>query len=1366
MRASTKHRILLIINVLLLHSFCSISYSNEIVFEKIDNREGLSSDQINKIYQDLSGYIWIATDDGLNRFTGTEFKVFRHEKSNPNSLSSSHVRCVSSAPDGKLWIGTKEDGINILNPVNEKIQRITTADEDFGLIDNNINNIICDSKGRMWISTVAGLSCYDTKSQSPISMELPTEKVGSVIYEDAQGNIIIGSWAHSLYIFNEETQSVEPIDKNGENKIRGAVKCIFEDQDGYLWVGTWGRGLYKVRLVNKQLEFITHSDIWNDHYSKENTYNIVYDIIQDKDGKLWLGTDVGLGIIHQPEEVQINISWIAPGKEKYNFRAKDASCLFIDAANTVWIGTQGDGISKADFNQSNFKTYKSNTRDAGNGSEIFRSFWYHNDELYVGINALGFGKYDLEKEEFTPYTQLPLFNGFKKSSVEINAITSCVPLNKHTLWMMTRYKGALAYDTKFHKLQQIYFPLNINEGACYLIEKNKIWVGTNSGLMLCVPDSKRKGLFPYKKIIYQHSDDDINSISRNKISHILRDKDGRVWVSFFDGGIDEVIEDPMDPEKIHFKKGIKDDIEFIPDINLMYEDSRGYIWLGTEGNGLWLFHKSNNNIVNFSTSTAIRGNSIYGIIEDDQNHLWLSTNRGLSSINILNLGNPYVINYTVEDGLQGNIFNRNASFKNEKGELFFGGYHGFNCFHPDDIRYNNYMPPLVFTSIEVDRAQIDLDYRLGEALVLNHKNKSFQINFAALSYTKSTNNQYRYKLDGYDQEWLSTDKGLNKAIYGKLPAGEYKFLLMGSNNNGVWSEHPLTLDIIVKKSPFKTLLAYTLYFLITILILWSIFYYTKRHFTLEQAYKDEQNERHRAEKINQFKLKFFTNISHELLTPLSIISNAIEMYLEKKPQEGPELAIVQRNTNRLKRLITQLLDFRKAEGDSRKLMVEKCNFNHIISSMSDNFLPLCEKKNINFITKGHIDQEIYVDIDKIDKMLHNILSNAFKHTPENGEIWLEYQTFEKENKTYVKLSISDSGKGIPEGKLETIFERFYRIDESKHESGAGIGLAFTKSLVTLHKGQIEARNNEKGGASFILEFPVSRACYHEDEIAQKTDPNRKVEYAFADEMDEIKVPLRMVRENQEDLPKILLVEDNIDMRTIMRKYLSKYFDVYEGNNGVEGLEVLKKVDIELIISDIMMSEMDGLTFCRQVKNDISTSHIPVILTTAKRTQENFIEGYEAQADSYITKPVNLQLLLVRIINLLKQRDELRKVFSNGHEKKKIDLDINNLDQELFDKLDKYILDNISNNDLSIGMLAEHVNISSSVFYRKIKSFTGMSPNEYLRSKRLNVAAQMLKNGYSASNVAYECGFSNPSYFGVCFKKEFGVTPKKYVDNLQ
>jgi len=1339
--------------------------ANDIIFDRINNSQGLSSDMIYDIVQDPNGFIWIATEDGLNCYTGTEFFVYRHRKNDPQTLSSSTIRNMCVAPDGKIWAGTFTHGVDIVDPITRTVTSFSAKNGYFDLPDQHVNRLLCDSKGRIWIQTPQQVVLYDTRDKSHTLLPNKKRQLNVSAIEDSQGRILMGTWNSHVMMYDEKQADFIALPTNGDGFGNHPIRSLYEDRQGHLWVGTWEGGIYKTILKEGKLEILSQQDLNNKNFSSDNRYNIVYDICQDRNGTIWLGTDVGLGLIKKPYDEQIEIEWVPTGHQVNELMAKDATNLFIDNANTIWIGTQGKGIYKVDFHRSSFTTYTSRTNTKEFSSDIFRSFWYYNDELYAGINALGFGKYDLEEQRVIPFERLPEFKALYDVYPNINTVLAFVELDERFILFMTRYNDIITFDRQKNKVKRLNLPLNYTENSCYLAEKDRIWLGTPTGLMLAIKDENNKNFLPYTRTKYQHSSRHELSPQMNAISSIIRDQEGQLWVSYSEGGIDKVIEDPNRPNRLHFHRAILADSKDMPNITLMFEDSNGTIWVGTEDAGLWQFLKDEKRLCEYEHNKSISGSRVVSMLEDDNKHLWISTNKGLSSIGLNASKAPHVINYSAEDGLQGNIFLLHSAFKSPQGYLAFGGYYGFNYFNPNKINYNNFVPPLSFTHIEVDHEERIIDYRNNEALELTHQNSSIQLTFNALSYTQSKNNQYLYKLEGFDNQWIKAEKGENKANYGKLPAGQYRFMLKGGNNSGIWNDTPISLAITVKKSPFKTVLAYIIYLLIFLSGSYAYFYYTTRNLKLKQEVKEEHNERLRVEKINQFKLKFFTNISHELLTPLSIISNAIEQYIAQKPNEAKHLAIVQRNTNRLTRLINQILDFRKAEGSRRKLSVEFCQLDYIISTVKDNFDPLCAKKEIDFIVKGSVKDKVCLDVDKIEKILHNILSNAFKHTPEKGSIKLEYFTTFNNKNEELTLKISDSGKGIPEAHLETIFERFYRIDDSKHESGAGIGLAFTKSLVSIHKGQIKAENIPDGGALFTVKLPVSEWVYSEDEM-NKNPMDREPEYAFAEEMDNIKVPLRDVRESDRQLPRILIVEDNHDMRTILRNFLSKYFEVYESENGLQGLETLSQIDIEIIISDIMMPEMDGLTFCRKVKKNITTSHIPVILTTAKRTEENFIEGYEAQADSYVTKPVNLQLLLVRIINLLNQRSQLREIFTQKDDNTTADFNINNLDQELFEKLNKYIDDNIMNTELSIGMLSEHVGISSSVFYRKIKSYAGMSPNQYLKTRRLNKAAELLQKGMIPSSVTYECGFSDPSYFGVCFKKQFGVSPKKFVEKKQ
>jgi len=1352
--------------IILLTSFVSIRNLGAFAlnFEKIDNRVGLSSDNVTCIFQDDEGFIWIGTLDGLNCYTGTEFKVYKKKRNDKGSISSSRIRGMCSAPDGKLWVATENHGINILDRHTGQFVKLNTTSPDLPLLSNQINTIYRDSKDRIWITTPDGINMYDAASEQMKSYFLKSPRSHfSSTFEDAKGHIFIAAWNKRMFYYVPEIDGFKQIDLPGK-LMNSPIKSMCEDHQGYLWLGTWAGGLYKTRYENGSIQIIEYFEISNQYYSSDQTFSIVYDMAIDRDGHLWIGSDVGLGVIHSGEH---SIEWIPPGTSSNSFNEKDARHLCVDAANTLWIGTFGDGVSKLDFNHTAFETYTIKATPSKYSTNIFRSFWYFNDELYTGVSALGFGKYDLEERRFTPYTSLPEFKGLHKFQGEINCVISFEQLSDRYLWIGTRYRGLYIYDLETHQAHKIKLPINYNRNSCYLIEEDRIWIGNESGLVLCLKDSSSKNpVFPYSKTSFKKAEGQEGGLSGSAIVGIIRDKDQRVWLAYQDGGIDEVIYDEAAPKELSFiPSTVNTRYDYLPMGTTLYEDSQGHIWLGTSGDGLWLFDKEEKMLENFSAKHAIPGDIVSSIIEDDYQQLWFSSNSGLTRLRIQDLNQPSFTNYTVEDGLQGNIFIENSLAKSAHGELIFGGYHGFNYFDPSEIRHNHYIPPLAFTSIEVDRTLKHINPE--EDIVLSHRNNSIQFSFVALSYTKSENNTYQYKLDGYDDTWIKANKGSRTAVYGKLPPGNYTFMVKGSNNNGIWNEKPIAQTIRVKKAPYNTAFAYVLYVSAVLMVFWLYFHYTNRSFKLKQAVLNEQNERQKAEKIDQFKLKFFTNISHELLTPLSIISNAIEQYLDKKPDEGPDLAIVQRNTNRLSRLINQILDFRKVEGSSRKLSVEPAEVNIILSSITDNFIPLCEKKNIRFNVKGNVQDGLFIDIDKIEKILHNLLSNAFKHTPENGEITLAYKTYVNKGVNYLTVSISDSGKGIPEDLMNQIFERFYRIDDRKHEPGAGIGLAFTRALLNLHKGNISVENIPEGGAKFTFEVPVSEHVYSDDEKRQEdSDEQEEVEYSFAEEMDEIKIPLRENRETKGELPKILLVDDNHDMRTIMRNFLSKYFEIYESENGYQGLATLNTVDIDLIVSDIMMPEMDGITFCRKVKNNIVSSHIPVILTTAKRSQEDFIEGYEAQADSYITKPVNLKLLMVRIINLINSRKKLHKIFSGENQEAELSkLDISSLDQQLFEKINRVIEENLSDCDLTVSRLSKDVGVSTSALYRKVKSFAGLSPNEYIRTKRLNYAAELLRQHCTPTEATYKCGFSDPSYFSACFKKQFGVPPRKYIESL-
>lgn len=1341
--------------------FQNLIQASDFTFEREDMRQGLSSDMITDFCQDAQGFVWISTLDGLNKSFDNEYEVYQLGQS-----SSTNIRTMCLSNDNELWLGTLDEGIIVFNPLTHTKRYIDTKSEPLRLSNDRVNCLLTDSKGRIWIGTPVGLCQYNPLTDSMIVYQ-PTQVIGientyvTSVYEDSHGRLFVGTWGQSFYYYNERDDSFIPLSLTDDLSAQ-RIWSFCEDSYGDLWIGTWGGGLYKTRFKDDfSLEVMSSQMLENNSFDKESIFNIIYSMKSDDEGRLWLGTDAGLGLITDPSDEKLTIEWMSIEYGDSHYIPKDIYRLFIDAAHSLWVGTNEHGVIKGNLRAPSFHTFTTNMQDSKPSANTFCSFWEYKGSLYAGVQSLGFGKYDISNKQFTPFVDIPSYKGFENLGIPLNAIIHCtVEEEKNVLWMVTRYRGLVKYDLNKKRLFTPQLNISNYENVAFFYEKDKMWLGTDENLVKFTKDEKSSDYgFGYKSQVFRRSSQGQSALPFGRISDIMRASDGRLWVSSKEGGVYEVVEKD---EVLTFNKikAIGDAEFYSTPIQNIFEDSHGNLWFGSLGRGLWLYSVEKNKVVNYNTVASIWGETVFSVLEDEFRNIWLSTNKGISCINV---SKGSVINYTIEDGLQGNTFVNKAAYKDGDGNLYFGGYYGFNKFNPRQIKHNTYIPPLVFTALTVDDEPVYFDYTQDLPLVINYKQNSFSVSFSALSYIHSENNHYSYMLEGFDKSWVYAGTGREKVIYGQIPPGNYTFKVKGSNNNGIWNDEPLKLSIVVKKSPYKTILAYVIYFILFLSIALSLFYIWKRDFNLNQAYKEEQNERYRADKINQFKLRFFTNISHELLTPLSIISNAIEQTSEQKSYKKEDLGVINRNTQRLIKLINQLLDFRKVENGTKKMEVCCLSFDSLVASLLDNLQPLCEKKKITLRVEGHIGKDVYFDPDKLDKILHNLLSNAFKYTPAGGDIVLSYEMRVKDNYEMLFVRVDDSGNGIPEKDLAHIFERFYRVEDYKREAGAGIGLAFTKALISLHKGSIGVENNTSGGASFYFELPVSLHCFSDEEILP-TKPEEKPKSTdfLIDEQSVCDSPLIQQVFTTKNKVKILLVEDNSDMRSILKKYLESRFEIFEAEHGVKALEVLDFTDIDLIVSDVMMPEMDGITLCKKLKGDINTSHIPVILTTAKRTEEDVIEGYGALADSYVTKPVNMKLLLVRIENILAQREKLRQKFSKGLSILADEVCITDLDKELMSKINSTIKDNISNSSFTVVMLHKIVGSSESVVFRKIKALSGKSPNQYIREIRINYAAQLLKKGVKAVEASYQSGFTDPSYFSACFKKQFGVTPSKYL----
>ncbi len=1331
-------------------------YSVDFDYKYLDSRLGLSSDNVTDFCQDSEGFMWVGTLNGLNLFTGKHFRTYKTYSENKENVTA-----VAESQNGDLWIGTIDNGITVFNRKTNKSRKFTNQSKKNSILDDKVNDILCDSKGRVWIATSSGLNRYDEAIDSMFSygagdddrfLRTQTFK----LYEDAQGRIFISTWSNSICCYDDKDGRFHQIKKISGGVLRKSWSFC-GDIYGNLWVGTWGDGLYKIRITdNYRYEELAHISVVNEHVDKDITFDVVYDLTIDKHNRLWLGTDVGLGLINLKESPIVNIEWIPLEYGDQKFMIKDITKVFIDAEESLWIGTFEFGVCMLRPDGIPFKTYQIYNGKGKPSTNSFSAFWEYDNQLFVGVQSIGYGVYDLVKKQFTPYQELEKEKNFSSFYSGLNAIVGCSQIDDDYQWLLTRYMGLIRKDLHTGELFQVPVKRMAGNNLSYVVEQDRIWMcnGGPSVVLLTKDTLLNTADFPYRTELFGAKD-----LPHSNISNLYLDSDSKLWLTSLSGGV--VYATKVKDSTYCFKLlDVPGSEEFNKiKVQSVLEDSKKNMWFGTINNGLWCYSRTKQELFSYNSGVSFAELTVFAIEEDDIGNIWASTNGGL--LCVLEASGQ-TINYTVDDGIQGNTFIKNASYKDHKGNLYFGGYHGFNVVNPHTITYNTYIPPLAFTSLMIDNMPEYIDYTVGEPLVLTHYHKSFSIEFDALSYQSSDNNHFLYKLEGFDDNWVSSENDLNRVVYGKLPPGKYTFKLKGSNNNGVWNNVPLKLNVEVKQSPYKTLGAYLVYFLILLVILSVIYYFWHGDMLLKKSIKDEQEERLRANELNQFKLRFFTNISHELLTPLAIISNATEKVNEDKKYSAEHFNIISQNTIRLLHLINQLLDFRKTETGMKKIKVSENHIEGLVNSLYDNFTSLCEKKNISFVLKGAISENLWFDGDFLDKIFHNILSNAFKYTQKDGEISFSYSLKEDNEKKYLFVQVSDTGTGILEGDIEKIFTRFYRSEGNQKVSGAGIGLAFTHSLVELHKGRIWAENNDSIGASFFVEIPVYKEAYTEDEIF---DFNESQIFAseFDEEVEQKTQTIGVQKILSEDHKhKILIVEDNDDMRTIIKSYFENQFTVYEAENGVKALKLLEISDVDIVISDVMMPEMDGIMLCRKLKSSLNTSHIPVILMTAKNTYEDKIEGYKALADSYLSKPVNLNMLNVRVCNILSQREALKKTTSYDDMAIIDKSGVGNLDKEFLENVNRIIKENIGNNDFRVSHIYNAIGSSESVTFRKLKALTGKSPNQYMREVKLNIAAKMIRKGGKPVEVCYLSGFSDPSYFSSSFKKQFGVSPSKYM----
>lgn len=1348
----------------------------------IDN--GLSNNTVLSITRDHLGFVWFGTNDGLTRYDGYDFKVYRYDREDPESISNNKIYDVLEDRDGNLWIATSA-GLNLYHREFDNFTRFFHNPNDHHSISHNtIRTVFEDSSGFLWVGTLGGgLNKYDKKTGQFTRYNFPDPHISSV-FEDSDSQLWIGTSAPGLILFNRYNNEFDyfpfpetNIELFGLKPQTG--KTIYEDPKGQLWVCTEGSGLYV--FDRNTLEF-------SQHYFREAglglSSNIVSDIFFQDEETAWIATDGGgINIYHVQ---QGTFSHIRNSIVDRRSLSSNAVYYFVkDHEDIIWIGTFGGGVNVLNPNQQEFQlfTQKGFVPTSLSHRSVLSFYEDSQGQVWVGTDGGGLNLFNREAGTFRHFKH----DLADPNSLSANVVTSIIEDAQGVIWVGTFAGGLNRFEPVSGTFSRFMFrpetPNSISSNNVWKLMRDSqdvIWVGTLDGLERFDPVSETFQKIPVN---------DENGIQfPTRILSLFEDSRGNIWVG--SKGLGLLNRQTYRYSFIHDRTA-KADILADYDIRDFFEDQHGHIWIASEGAGLFVYDPFRREMQNYTMRDGLPSDAIHQIIQDHLGQIWVSTNRGISRIDPERMT---FRNYDVNDGLQSNQFAYSASLVSSNEELYFGGVNGFNVFHPDRIKENKQPPRVFITDFNLFNKPVDIggeDSPLGSHIMFTHDitlpyGSVFSFRFTAINFISTAKNQYRYRLEGFD-DW--NDVGDQRmATYTNISPGRYTFRVIASNNDGIWNEEGAFVNITILPPFWRTTWAYLLYTLAFLTLMYFIFKYVLNRQRYQHDLMIKDLEKARIEELNQMKLRFFTNIAHEFRTPLTLILGPLDKimssYLDVDTPLKKQLTIMGRNAGRLLRLINELMDFRKIEMGKIKLKIVNADLIAFLHDVKAVFDDHAEQHQINYVF--HSDREVletWFDKEKIEKVIYNILSNAFKFTPDGGRVSLDVVCLDaslqvSENgsqSAFAEIIISDNGIGIAKDDISRIFDRFYQVKykngpgRSSGVAGTGIGLALARELIEFHGGEIKVTSQIGKGSVFSVLLPLDRSHLNPELIIEETNDDYVYQYSSgvyglqrtvsADESTSDEPEHETVTGNK---PSLLFVDDNPDMRAYIKSSLEADYRVYLSADGKKGLEKAAKLMPDIVVSDVMMPHLDGIEMCRQLKNDINTSHLPVILLTAKYSDDFTIEGFDAGADDYIPKPFNPKVLHSRIRNILDTRDQLRQRFRKEGILQPSEVSITSADEQFLQKAMDVVEKYMSDADFRVGTFVSEMNMSRSVLYRKFEALTGQSVNEFVRNIRLKRAAQLLTlNELTVSEVTYEVGFSDPQYFSKCFSRHYGMTPTEY-----
>jgi signal transduction histidine kinase/ligand-binding sensor domain-containing protein/DNA-binding response OmpR family regulator len=1351
-------------------------------FHHLTTENGLPSNFCWQVMKDSRGFIWITTRAGVCRYDGFKMKVYQYQQDDPASLSDNRITGPYSMVEdnsGNLWFGTYS-GLNKFDFITETFKRYRhDSANPLSIRGNTINCLLNDRNGILWIGTGnrGGLSRYDPKSDKFTSFTRnpgdSSWQIGNILslYEDKSGKLWVGA-VNGFYWFNKTTSTFVRLRSN-QNKIpplqNVLYKFITEDSEGTLLAGTQYGFLKFDRIKNELVPF-------DPLYDEE--YRIRYlDFFTDPSGDKhthWLLT---FGLFKFNSKTLELSQVLNDPADPSSLRGGVLKSIFRDEAGMLWIpGDLGVNILDPKLNQ--FERHPEFEEKFGNSVNFLKD---NKGDLWFGAYKL------VHLDKNMKLVRVYSIPQVRSSEFTGNSIWDMLEDSEKNLWIGFDFTGLCILDKNADKLILCkLFPTN--PAIIYNIYEDSggnIWICTDAGLY-----RRRKGETP---LTFFHQDTSFGMFNKSTFLCLREDWSGNLWVGTAGKGLFyQSVKQKGTGIFHHFSHDPGNTRSLGNDwVWSIYEDKVHTIWLATE-NGINKVSIDDSSFTRYYSSTDPGANFIYDLTGDNKGFLWMTTEDGLYRFNTTGI---------MENDKKSDLFKQVLPFSDifqyelymsNDGQLFIGGTqtlkkNGYFSFYPDKLEENTRIPPVVITDFRIrdEQMKLDTNITLKKSIILTHKQNSFSFEFAALDYTNPDKNQYACKLEGLEKDWVTCGSRRYES-YTKVPPGKYLFRVKGSNNDGYWNEAGTWIHVTILPPPWKTWWSYLLYGLFIFAIGYFIARFYFNRLKMKHQLEMEHVEAEKLKELDHLKSSFFANISHEFRTPLTLILGPLQGMLSKTkdPESKKEFGIMQRSALRLQRLIDQLLSLAKLEAGQMKLQASENNIVRLVKSYLQQFESLAIQKGIDLTFRSKEEEiPVFVDPDKLEKVLYNLLSNAFKFTGDGGRIVVEvgsrqsavsssqfavpsHQFTTSPLHQFITITISDTGSGIPPDKLPYIFDRFYQADDanSRRYEGTGIGLALTKELVELHHGTIKVESEVGKGTAFFVNLPLGKKHLKTEEISNIEHPTSNIQHPASS----IQHPVSSIR-YQLEKPALLIVEDNADLRDYIHEYLIDSYQVIEAADGKEGLEQAIEKIPDLIISDVMMPKMDGFELCARLKTDERTSHIPVILLTARAGMESKIEGLETGADDFITKPFEIEELLVRIKNLIEQRRKLRERFLKNADKiglsRLIELPesgMASMDQKFLQKATGIVEKHLENPGFSVDLFINEMAVSQVQLYRKLKAIVNMSGNEFIRFIRLSHAARMIiqKSG-NITQIAYAVGFNNPSYFAECFKKQFGILPSEY-----